>query len=225
LFFLKEIVKRVSGAESEWESHLNNIIDSFEDGRIIIEPCNLLDVGCGSGNRSIKIAEYFNVDMKNLFGVDFSNQLLCSTNKQFNVAQVDLESGYLPYKENTFDLVMCNQVLEHLKYYLKVINEIIRVTRINGFIVLGIPNLAHLINRIYLLCGIQPMCIGLNSSHVRGFTHNSFLKLLEELKNVQVIKYTGSNLMYPLPVFMAKFLSKHFIGLSAYTCYVIQKVS
>lgn len=118
---------------------------------------------------------------------------------------------------------MCNQVLEHLKNYKKVLEEIIRVTKPGGYMMIGIPNLAHLINRFYLLFGIQPMCLDIISSHVRGFTHNSFKQKLNSLPGITYLDCAGSELIYPLPLLLARPLSKIFKGLSAYVCYLARK--
>jgi len=141
----------------------------------------------------------------------------------FNASKIDLETDDIPYENNTFDLVICNQVLEHLKNYRKVIDDIIRVTKRRGYIVIGIPNLAHLINRIYLLFGIQPMCLHLDGSHVRAFTHGSFVKMLASFQTVKLIDCKGSA-MYPLPFFIAKYIDDYFVGLTGYVCYLLRKL-
>ena len=105
----------------------------------------------------------------------------------------------------------------------EVANEIIRVIRKGGHIVIGIPNLSHLINRIYLLLGIQPMCIHLEGPHVRGFTHRAFKKYLISLEGTKLIAYSGA-LMYPFPLIISKSLAKHFVGFSGYTCYLLKKI-
>ena len=182
----------------------------------------MLDIGCGAGTRTIRIAKYCNISMNSVYGLDSNDDLILTSKKLFNASRVDLETDDIPYKDNTFDLVICNQVLEHLKNYKKTISEAIRVTKKQGYIVFGIPNLAHLINRIYLLFGFQPLCIHLDSSHVRSFTHKNFVKLLKSLESVRLIDCKGS-LMYPLPFFIANRMKDHFIGLSGYVCYLLQK--
>ena len=86
-----------------------------------------------------------------------------------------------------------------------------------------IPNLAHLINRLFLLLGIQPMCIDLHSSHVRGFTHKAFEHTLKSTPGITYIDCEGSELIYPLPLHLARPLSKMFIGICAYVCYLVHK--
>ena len=220
---LKEYVKTsLIGTRHEWESHIDNIFRIFEQNLSTFAPENILDIGCGDGKRTIRIAKYYNVNMSDVYGLDHNDELIITCNKMFNASRIDLETEDIPYKDNTFDLVICNQVLEHLKNYKKTIYEATRVTKNRGHIVIGIPNLAHLINRIYLLFGIQPMCIDLNGPHVRSFTHKNFVKILNSLESIKLIDCKGS-LMYPLPFFLGKSFARHFIGLSGYVCYLLQK--
>jgi len=182
----------------------------------------LLDVGCGEGRRTIKIAEHFNIQVNSIIGIDSDDDAIQKCKLLFDVKKINLENGNLPFNDYNFDLVLCNQVLEHIKNYKHVIDEIIRVTKNKGYILLGIPNLAHLINRIYLLFGIQPLCLRVDSSHVRGFTHKAFLEMVKSIENVKLEGSAGST-MYQLPYVMAKFLCTCFTGLAGYTCYLLKK--
>jgi ubiquinone/menaquinone biosynthesis C-methylase UbiE len=221
--YIKNLLKRkIIGTQGEWESHIDNILHIFNKNLKNYHPENMLDVGCGNGSRTVRIADYFEIQMNNTYGVDFEDHYVLDSRQRFNAIKVDLETNDLPFENDTFDLVVCNQVLEHLKEYKKVIENIIRVTRKNGCIVLGIPNLAHLINRIYLLCGIQPMCISIDGQHVRGFTHKAFHKMLNTFEGIELMDDAGA-LMYPIPVYLSKHLARYFIGLSGYICYLLIK--
>lgn len=221
---MKEFIKhKLMGTEYEWESHIENIFRTINSNLSVYKPTNFLDIGCGSGDRTIRIANHFKINFTNVHGVDYNEQQVEACKKIFIAKKIDLEIEKLPYEENTFDLVNCNQVLEHIKTSESLINEIIRVTKVGGYIILGIPNLAHLINRLYLLFGIQPLCIRIGSSHIRGFTHKSFLKMVKLLETVELIDSKGS-MMYPLPFVIAKFLSKHITGMCGFTCYLLKKV-
>jgi len=48
------------------------------------------------------------------------------------------------FEDNRFDTVLCNAMLEHDKYFWKTIDEIKRVTRPGGFIVIGVPGYVKL---------------------------------------------------------------------------------
>ena len=222
--FAKQFIKKkILCVDNEWESHIKNIFRLFNSNIKAYTPHNILDVGCGDGTRTRRLAEYFNIDEENMHGLDYDQNLINLCNLQFHSSRIDLEVDTILFKEGMFDLVICNQVLEHLKNYQNTIDQIIRITKSGGYIVLGIPNLAHLINRFNLLFGKQPLCIDIDSSHVRAFTHKSFCFKLSTIKTVKVIDFQGS-LMYPLPFFLGKFLSKYLIGLSGYVCYLLKKV-
>jgi 2-polyprenyl-3-methyl-5-hydroxy-6-metoxy-1,4-benzoquinol methylase len=220
----KEYVKTsVIGTQHESESHIDNIFQVFNQNISTFSPANILDIGCGDGKRTIRIAGYYNINMRDVYGVDNDDNLITACKEMFTASRIDLEIDDIPHKEDTFDLVICNQVIEHLKNYKRTIYEAIRVVKKGGYIVIGIPNLAHLINRVYLLLGMQPMCIDLNGPHVRSFTHKSITKFLHSLESIKLIDCKGS-LMYPLPFFLGRALARHFVGLSGYVCYLLQKI-
>lgn len=222
-FYIKKILmKKFIGTQHEWESHIGNIFSIIDKNLKNFHPENMLDVGCGNGDRTIRIADYFNIAPAETYGIDYDKKHLMASRKRFNATEVDLEIDDLPFKTNHFDLVICNQVLEHLKEYKKAIENIIRVTSIKGYIVLGIPNLAHLINRFLFLAGIQPMCISLDGQHVRGFTHKAFVEVLNTYKSIEFIDCRGA-LMYPLPFSVSKIFARYFKGLSGYICYLLRK--
>ncbi len=56
--------------------------------------------------------------------------------------EVDIKANIIsdfPFKENTFDTVICTQVLEHVENPAKVIEEIHKVTKKNGILILSAP--------------------------------------------------------------------------------------
>ena len=73
-----------------------------------------LDIGCGNGNRTIAVANYFNLELNNVYGIDINDKYIQNCRKYFNALKLDLEIANLPYDTNYFDLIVCNQVLEHL---------------------------------------------------------------------------------------------------------------
>jgi ubiquinone/menaquinone biosynthesis C-methylase UbiE len=204
--FTKYIKERLIGTQYEWQNVIDNIFRICDDNLKTFKPYKIIDVGCGDGTTTLRVANYFNLNMNNVYGVDYDDALVNTSKQLFNVNKIDLETDDIPFEDNTFDLVICNQVLEHLKHYRKVIDDLIRITSEKGYIIIGIPNLSHLINRIYLLFGRQPLCIHLIS-----------------LKIVKLLDCNGS-LMYPLPYFIANRIKGHFTGLSGYVCYLLQKV-
>jgi ubiquinone/menaquinone biosynthesis C-methylase UbiE len=102
-----------------------------------LKPQSILDVGCGEGFtlerlRKEKIG-------KKLVGVDFLDRAI-KIGKEVH-PKLDLRKGSiydLKFKDNTFDLVICSEVLEHLDDPEKGLDEIARVT--GKYAILSVPN-------------------------------------------------------------------------------------
>ncbi len=54
--------------------------------------------------------------------------------------RINLETESFPFKANEFDAVVCCDVLEHIDSLHRVFEEIVRVTKPGGFIVISLPN-------------------------------------------------------------------------------------
>ena len=92
----------------EWQSHIDNVFRVFNKNIGTYNPDNLLDVGCGGGDRTIRIANHFNINRSNTYGVDYDDQHVIACKKRFNAMKIDLETDDLPYEDDTFELVVCN---------------------------------------------------------------------------------------------------------------------
>ncbi len=91
---------------------------------------------------------------------------------------VDLETQALPASDGSFDVVVCNQVFEHLKNIYRPITEVHRILKPGAIFVISVPNLAAMHNRVLLCLGRQPSTIAIMASHVRGFTLRDFGRFL-----------------------------------------------
>jgi ubiquinone/menaquinone biosynthesis C-methylase UbiE len=62
---LKEYIKyRFIGTQYEWESHIDSMLRIFDENLKMYIPNSILDVGCGKGDRTIRIANHFNIHSK-----------------------------------------------------------------------------------------------------------------------------------------------------------------
>jgi SAM-dependent methyltransferase len=55
------------------------------------------------------------------------------------LAKIKMDIHSIPFRDKTFDVVLCNHVLEHVKDDLKAMGEISRVLRPGGFSILQVP--------------------------------------------------------------------------------------
>lgn len=117
----------------------------------------------------------------------------------------DLEREALPFADESMDLIISNQVFEHVKELFWTLHQMSRVLTVGGHAIIGVPNLASLHNRILLMLGWQPSCIRNASAHVRGFTRRDLIDMLNSgfPGGYSVEGFRGAN-FYPLPKTLAR---------------------
>lgn len=107
----------------------------------------VLDLGCGEGRHVI--SAYIEADIQSV-GVDLGFSDLQTTakkfvdfaepdnhNKSFSLAQAN--GLQLPFADNSFEVVICSEVLEHIDDYRSVLAEIDRVLAPGGRFVASVP--------------------------------------------------------------------------------------
>jgi len=96
--------------------------------------------------------------------------------KVLNKEDCDLEKDNIPYKDNSFDLVIYAEVIEHLREnHLNTLKEIYRVLKPNGFLLFGTPNSKSL-RKILFKNQVD------FSVHKREFSMKECVKLIKEAK-------------------------------------------
>lgn len=199
-----------------------NVDDHLNYGRDIIKEMvrqagqynTLLDIGAGEGIdlRTAKNinphASYYAIEL-------YPPNVTKLKNAGVNVLELNIERESLPFNDECVDIVIANQILEHVKDIFWIFHEVSRVLKKNGFLVIGVPNLASLHNRLCMLAGCQPTCIQSSSAHVRGYTKNDLQSFVNSCfpGGFSLRYYKGSN-FYPFPPSMANILSKILPGLS-----------
>ncbi len=90
----------------------------------------VLDLGCGDG---LNMGILSSMGVKSLTGIDISAKLLKIAKEENPKAKFFQASAEkLPFKNNTFDIVLVDSVFHHLLSYKKSLNEIYRVLKKNG---------------------------------------------------------------------------------------------
>ena len=103
--------------------------------------CNVLDVGIGSGH----IAHYLSAVSKSVTGVNICDEREISAGYRF----VEVSGPELPFPDNSFDVVISNQVIEHMTCQKDHLIEMCRVLKSDGIIYLAMPNKYSIIEPHY----------------------------------------------------------------------------
>ncbi|MCR9277572.1 MAG: class I SAM-dependent methyltransferase [Pseudomonadaceae bacterium] len=111
----------------------------------LLRGMRVLDVGCGEGRHTISAALEEEIDA---YGIDLRLVDLATTNVRWadfatdapGALLVTRASGFaLPFADDSFDRVICSEVLEHIHDFESVLKEIDRVLKPNGLFAVSVP--------------------------------------------------------------------------------------
>jgi 2-polyprenyl-3-methyl-5-hydroxy-6-metoxy-1,4-benzoquinol methylase len=98
----------------------------------------ILDIGCGPGTITVDLASF--VPQGHITGIENVGEILNQARahaKQKAVTNVSFVQGdahSLDFADNTFDVVMCHQVLQYLEDPVSVLKEMKRVAKVRGIV-------------------------------------------------------------------------------------------
>jgi 2-polyprenyl-3-methyl-5-hydroxy-6-metoxy-1,4-benzoquinol methylase len=145
----------------------------------------ILDVGCGEG---ILVQEF------RKYGYDITGlDLNYSSN---HVVKGDITK--MPFKQGSFDLVLCLDVVEHLSFEQQELAfaEMARVLKKDGILFTSIPNLSHFASRITFLFGGKLLRTSTIDRHRGDRPIGEYVKIIK--RNFKVEKRKGFFPTYPL---------------------------
>lgn len=127
---IKEISERIV---------LHPLIVNSENRKLVIKKSNLfncnriLDVGCGEK----KYSKYFCTS--SYIGLEYPSNTI---DHSIDIKMPDVwgDARRLPFKENSFDALICIQVLEHVPETTEIIQEFNRVLMPDGKLILSVPH-------------------------------------------------------------------------------------
>jgi ubiquinone/menaquinone biosynthesis C-methylase UbiE len=120
------------------------------------------------------------------------------------VHTLNIELDKLPFPDESVDVIIMNQILEHVKEVFWIFHEVSRVLSVGGSFIIGVPNLVAWHNRLLVLLGFQPTPLKNYSAHVRGWSKRDIQKFFKEcFAGYQFKEFGGSN-FYPFPPFLAR---------------------
>ena len=120
--------------------------------RLVPHGARVLDLGCGDGAllaylQAHKGCTGYGVEL------DDANVLAC-TQRGVNVLQLNLDQGLKVFADQSFDVVLQIDTLQHLRNAEVMLRETARVGKIG---IVAFPNFAHWFNRLSVLRGRMPV--------------------------------------------------------------------
>ena len=157
------------------------------------ETLSVLDVGCGWGPLLCHLKERPHFGNIALSGADLRDTRMHSQELYRAFFAGDLAAGYPQIPSESFDIVVCEQVLEHLDRLDTALDALVRVLRPGGTLIIGVPIFLpplHLARKhlVPLLPGfLRPE----DSTHEQAFSMRSFLRELGNRPELTVLKVRG----------------------------------
>lgn len=152
---------------------------------------SILDVGAGDGLLLSRVADA----SARRVGTDLADDALAKMrDRGLDAVKADFEDARLPFDDDTFEVTMCLDVLEHVFDPEVLFGEIARVTAPGGRVILAVPNAFNLANRAAYALGrhVDVMDVAHRtgatfSEHIRFFSEPLLDKLIRT-KDLEVLE-------------------------------------
>lgn len=198
-----------SDAHFKWYIEVRNPLRRLQR-RLLAESCKgerILDIGGGTGrtgNALLQRGHEITVLDRNEAIMRFGQQSYPS------LIFIRADAYSLPFRNDSFDEVILEEIIEHFKDQHKVIEEILRVLRPGGQVVLSTPN-NHLFRVYIFLLRLVTLKFDRLTEHVKSHTNeltsNQLIQLFSQFSEKRVI---GLN---PFCQYLAKRFPQIGIGL------------
>lgn len=210
------------------DANMANIARIAADGAPVR---SMLDLGCDAGGRTAWVAE--RIAAAEIHGIEIDEERArVARTKGVTVKAADLNRRF-PYDDERFDLVISNQVIEHVWETDNFVSEALRVLRRGGRAVVSTENLSSWHNVAAQILGWQPFSLT-NISSVAGGIGNPAavhrgepgqphghlrvmaprgLREVFEVHGFDVVSLTGAG-YFPLPAAFARLDVRHAVFLT-----------
>lgn len=157
----------------------------------------ILEIGCGSGYYTKAIAQI----TPHLTASEYAEKYLAAA-RSYNTVPID---GYvhcsateLPFEDASFDKVLITEVIEHIPDWKKALDEIARVLKPGGTLVISTPNRLSYMNRAYAVKR-KAKKFKFNE-HVIEFSPNEFKLVISERLAVRSMFFVNFLLPHPFDI-------------------------
>ncbi len=171
---MKDVSYRRMAAERPWYEPAEALIEN-------LQPEKVLDLGTGAGEFALRLRQK---GIPKVFVSDGSGRYVTQAKRKgFPAKRADFDKK-LPYRKETFDLVVTLEVIEHLQNAELFVSEIARILKKGGYLLISTPNVSFIGVRVQSLIGLPPPDEGY---HFRFFNAKTLRELLKN-NGFRVIK-------------------------------------
>jgi len=198
--------------QKEREQKAEKILAVLKDWKKIdLRRAAVLDIGCSTGIMTSYIAQH----CKKIIGMDIDRKAIDFANESFKKPNLLFEVGdsmNLSYKDKSFDVVICNQIYEHVPDQKRLMHEIKRVLKDEGACYFAATNKYIVIEPHYHLPFLSwfPKRIGNKYLKLTGKAkeyyedHLSYKGLKALTKDFKITDYTKEIIKHPEKYAMRK---------------------
>ena len=152
----------------------------------------VLDIGSGAGVGVSHLAT--RMSNPHVFCIDLSSPALDEVKRKGLVPLIaSAEGAHLPFGDTSFDIVVFNEVIEHLVDTDSIMDEIHRVLKPKGLLLLSTPNLASWFNRGAILLGVQPAFSEVSFRKVYGRPGSGLVGHLRLFTRRALVEFVGDS--------------------------------
>lgn len=197
--YIKILENNMKKFEEKWgfdTSYSNKIrFDLIEN---IKENCaknlNVLEIGCGTGATLLEIKNRYK--NANIYGIEINKNACKIAKNNCNLIVGNIEQIELSYQNDFFDYIILGDLLEHLNDPWKVLGNIRKYLKKDGFLIASIPNIMHASISKELIKGSFSYTNSgiLDKTHLRFFTLKEIQKLFEG-NNYSIKKLQSVNIL------------------------------
>ncbi len=174
---------------------LAETLAAFADrrGATSARPVALLDAGVGRGRTLRYLEPSGRADAFTYFGVDLEATLAARVyrRERWRLVRGDVARP-LPFRSASFDVAVCEQVLEHVDDPAGALRELARCLRPGGLLVVGVPTFPPGVRALRRV--VAPLAHRASSAehgHVQSFTAGTLRRLVRDTGFLEVIDVRG----------------------------------
>ncbi len=167
-------IERLDPKNSRWYSKklINEHITRYKLAARYCKGKIVVDMGCGTGYGSKLISDNgadkvyaYDIDSS---AIEYARKNYLTDKIQYNTSSAD----DLKISASSIDVVICFEVIEHLKKPDKLIMEVLRILKPGGIYIMSTPN--------------KLSSFGDNPYHIREFTYRELIDILRQFSHIQI---------------------------------------